>query len=491
MTEGGLVQAQTAPRRPIPKFDWVAHKGPQERFLGLTCFEGLYGGAAGGGKSDALLIDAIRYVGRGYGARYKALLLRRTFPDLEKSLIDRSRELYTMLGGIYREDKRVWRFPHGEKVFFGYLDQEKDVRQYQGAAFQFIGWDELTHFTRKQYIYLFSRCRSAHGVPCRVRGATNPGGEGNAWVYERWGPWINPKHPYPVGPGEVRYFLTDEQGVERQVPKGTVRVVRAPDGTESTIPALGRVFVPAKLEDNPDLLADPTYQAGLDLLDPVTRMQLRHGKWDVVVGKKMYFDRAWVELLDAVPPKLRWFRPWDFASTEPSKDNPDPDWTRGLGVARWGKKVLLADLKSLRGGPGAVEDFLAETAKADGKGVTQLLPQDPGSAGKSLAARYQQVVTEAGGSAEVILVPRKNKLTRFKPFSGFASPPNQGVAVVRGAWNQIFFDELETFEGEDEGDGHDDCVDVASDGFNKVIATGSARATNASTGGERRSMDGW
>lgn len=464
----GMLPLGVAPRAPIKDFDWTPFPA-QVPFLQLRAFEALYGGAAGGGKSDSLLIDATRYIGRGYGRDYKALLLRQSFPDLEKSLIDRSRELYPRLGGTYREDKRYWRFPKGEKIFFGYLESEKDLLQYQGSAFQFIGLDELTHFTRLQYIYLFSRCRSARGVPCRIRGATNPGGPGHDWVFERWGAWLDPEHPDPAGPGEVRYFAPKDEGEER-VPRGTM-VLLPGDKPGDEVLAPGRVFIPAKLDDNPYLMADPTYRAGLAQLDPVTREQLRRGIWTKRKGKKLYFDREWVTLLDAPPPGLTWVRPWDFAATAPSKENPDPDWTRGLLAARWGKKIVYADLKSLRDAPGGVEALLERTAKDDGPAITQLLPQDPGAAGKTTAAYYQRLVTAAGGSARVILVSRKNKLTRFKPFSGFASPPNTGVCFVRGPWNSVVFDELEAFEGKDESDFHDDLVDVVADGFNHVIRT--------------------
>ena len=170
----------------------MPNPGPQTRFLGLTCFEALYGGAAGGGKSASLLVDSIRYVGRGYGANYHAILFRRTYPELEKSLIKESRGLYPRLGGVYNEVKSTWTFPGGEIVEFAHIQHEKDVFKYQGAAFQFIGFDELTSFTETQYLYLISRVRSSTGVPCRVRSATNPGNEGHEWVFSRWGLWLDP-----------------------------------------------------------------------------------------------------------------------------------------------------------------------------------------------------------------------------------------------------------------------------------------------------------
>lgn len=445
--------------------DWRPHPGPQTRFLGLTCFEALFGGAAGGGKSDCLLVDAIRYVGRGYGTSYQALLLRRTFPELEKNLILRSHDLYPRIGGRYNQQSKTWTFPGGERVLFGYMEHDEDRLQYQGAAFQFVGFDETTHFSRVQYLYLFSRCRSAKGVPCRIRGATNPGGRGHEWVFQRFGPWLDPKHPQPAQAGEVRYFLSDDKGHERQVPKGSALDRLAPDGTPYRIPALGRTFVPAKLEDNPTLLADPTYQAALDQLDPVTRAQLRHGNWLTAAGKKLYFDRAWVTMVDAhdLPADLRWVRAWDLAATEPSQDNPDPDWTRGVKMARWNGGVVIGDVASLRGNPGAVDAFLLATARADGHRVMQVLPLDPGAGGKIALAHYQAIL--AGypvSSARAV----DDKLTRFRPFSGYAAPPKRGAFVVRAPWTAAYLDELEAFEGRPKD--RDDQVDATSDAFNHL-----------------------
>lgn len=443
-----------APRRPGQHpDDWVPHRGPQTRFLSLTCFEALYGGAAGGGKSDCLLVDATRYVGRGYGPDYQAILFRRTFPELEKSLIVRSHDLYPRLGARYNEQKKLWTFPGGERVLFGYMERDQDRLQYQGAAFQFVGFDEATHFSLVQYLYLFSRCRSARGIPCRIRGATNPGGPGHAWVLERFGAWLDPEHGQPAASGEVRYFLPDDERGERQVPRGTL------DG--EGVAALGRTFVAAKLEDNPTLFADPTYRAALAMLDPVTRAQLRHGNWLAATGKKLYFDRSWVEMISAPPEGVQWVRAWDFAATAATRDSPDPDWTRGIKVGRDSRGIIIADVASVRGNPGAVEALLRATAEADGPGCAVVLPQDPGAAGKVLVSHYQDVlmgypVTVARASAD--------KLTRFKPFSGYASPPRCGVRVVRGPWNAAFFDELESFP---EG-GHDDMVDATSDGFNEL-----------------------
>lgn len=164
---------------------WRPNPGPQTRFLALASYEVAYGGSAGSGKSAALLMGALRFVDR---PAYCALLLRRTFPELEKSLIERSFQLYPKAfpGTRYNEQKKVWLFPGGARVYFGHLERDADVHAYQSAEFQYLGFDELTSFTERQYTYMLSRARSATGIPIRIRGATNPGGEGHDWVFKRW-----------------------------------------------------------------------------------------------------------------------------------------------------------------------------------------------------------------------------------------------------------------------------------------------------------------
>lgn len=220
----------------------------QKLFLELTHREAFYGGAAGGGKSSALLMAALEYV---HVSGYSALLLRRTFQDLSKpgALMDRAREWLAGSGATWNEQKKQWRFPSGAVLAFGYLVNESDVYQYQGAEYQFIGFDELTQFTERQYTYLFSRLRRLKGVeiPLRMRSASNPGGIGAEWVAER--------------------FIPDDWTPEMADQKP----IWEKDGC---------VFVPAKLRDNPHLDRED-YEQSLAELDDVTRAQLLEGDWQV------------------------------------------------------------------------------------------------------------------------------------------------------------------------------------------------------------------
>jgi hypothetical protein len=201
---------------------WRPNPGPQTRFLALPSYEVAYGGSAGSGKSAALLMGALRFVDR---PAYRALLLRRTFPELEKSLIERSFQLYPKAfpGTRYNEQKKVWVFPSGARIYFGHIERDGDVHAYQSAEFQYLGFDELTSFSERQYTYVLSRARSATGIPVRIRGATNPGGEGHDWVFRRWGPWLDPTAKDRPQPGEVLWYVNDECG-ERYVARDSFRV---------------------------------------------------------------------------------------------------------------------------------------------------------------------------------------------------------------------------------------------------------------------------
>ncbi|AKU93381.1 Phage terminase, large subunit [Labilithrix luteola] len=215
--------------------EWCPHKPTvkQQEFLDSTELEVLFGGAAGGGKSDALLMAALQYVDQ---PGYAALILRRTYADLALpgAIMARSHEWLQGTRAKWSEKEKTWTFPSGATLTFGFLDNAQDRFRYQGSELQFVGFDETTQFPEAWYRYLLSRLRRPRGskIPLRARGATNPGGLGHAWVFNRF---VKSKNP------QCR-------------------------------------FIPSKLADNPHLDVEE-YRRSLSLLDEATRRQLEEGIW--------------------------------------------------------------------------------------------------------------------------------------------------------------------------------------------------------------------
>ena len=225
-----------------------ANEGPQEDFLAAGETDVLYGGAAGGGKSYAMLVDPLRYAHR---AAHRALIIRRSMPEL-RELIDKIRELYPKAfpGCKYREVEKLWNFPSGAKIEFGFLERDADVYRYQGQAYSWIGFDEITHLpTEFSWNYLASRLRTTDPeiIPY-MRCTANPGGVGAHWVKKRY--------------------------VDAEIPNTSFI---GQDG-------LQRKFIPARLEDNPYLALDGRYEKMLKALPPTQRRQLLEGNWDVNEG---------------------------------------------------------------------------------------------------------------------------------------------------------------------------------------------------------------
>jgi predicted phage terminase large subunit-like protein len=348
---------------------------------------------------------------------YAAILFRRTYSDLSLpgALMDRAA---AWLGGTrakWSDKEKTWHFPSGATLSFGYLDTVNDKFRYQSSEFQYVGFDELTQFPEDDYRYLFSRLRRRQGsrVPLRMRAASNPGGIGHDWVKQR--------------------FLIEGS-------------------------ATGRVFVPARLDDNPHLDRQ-AYVASLNELDPVTRAQLLAGDWSVRHGGSI-FRREWFRMIENVPPNLRTVRSWDLAACE-AKPGTDPDWTVGVLMGRSADGCFyVLDVRRVRTTPQGVENLVCQTAEQDGRGVSVLVEQEPGSSGKSLVQRYATLLAGWPFSAQRVT---GEKVTRASPFSSQVETGR--VFLVRAPWNAAFLDELEAFP---HNGSHDDQVDAASAAFNRL-----------------------
>ena len=278
--EGDLADLPTAVADLVEDSEIVfkPNEGPQEEFLSASERDVLYGGAAGGGKSFALLADPLRFC---HNANHRGLLLRRTLDELTE-LIDKSRQLYTKAfpGAKFRESKSTWVFPSGATIWFTYLDKDKDVTRFQGQAFNWIGIDEITQYpTAYVWDYLRSRLRATDPELQQhlyMRCTANPGGVGGWWVKKMYIDGTPENKPFPAFDIETRRDFVWPPGHEK-----------------AGQPLFYRKFVPARLTDNPHLMADGQYEAMLRSLPDVERRRLLEGDWDVAEGAAFpEFSRA-------------------------------------------------------------------------------------------------------------------------------------------------------------------------------------------------------
>jgi predicted phage terminase large subunit-like protein len=458
--------AMAMPRLVEPYTKHIPHP-TQMVFLSLGKYrEVLFGGAAGGGKSDALLMAALQYVDV---PGYAALLLRKTWPDLvlPGAIMDRTRQWLEDTPARAKDGGRVWVFPSGARIQFGYLQHDAQKYRYQSAEFQFIGFDELTQWKDEPtYDYLFSRLRKPqlacmncgtglfrkrhkHGayvfehkvnkyrlkadyctpkpdpkvfnqypaasdgttifdVPLRMRAATNPGGVGNDWVKARF---INEK---------TRRRNT--------------------------------IFVPSKLNDNPSL--DESYSESLSYLNEVDRLRLLEGDWEVSEPGE-FFDRGDFVFIDGEPANIqRRVRYWDKASTQGGGD-----WTVGTlaGILDNGKVVIL-DVVRFQGHPHTNEKKVRATAHVDGLDVYIREEMEPGSSGVSIIDHYRRNVVN--GYMYDGIRSTGSKEARATAYAGAVKASN--LLVVQAAWNRDWLNEHEAFPN----GAHDDQVDSASGAFN-------------------------
>jgi predicted phage terminase large subunit-like protein len=411
-----------------PKISPYASEAPsitQKVFLRTNGIEALFGGAAGGGKSSALLMSALQYVDV---PGYSAILFRRTFADLSLpgALMDRFRSWMANYDDVHwNANSYVATFPSGARISFGYLNNTNDYLRYKGSEFQFIGMDEVTEIRESDYRYLFSRLRRPNTgelakVPLRMRAASNPAPN---WVRQR--------------------FIVEG-------------------------PTTGRIFVPSKLTDNPGIDA-ASYRQALSALDPIERRRLEEGDWWATTLGSL-FDRTSFVIIDPnevplVTAQARVVRFWDLAATEPNHSNPDPDWTVGtLMLFDQGVSYIL-DVKRARVKGDKVEQLIAQTANEDGVAVQIRMEQEPGSSGKALVDQYARYVLagyDFGG-----IRATGDKLTRARPFA--AAVANGNVRIVRNAWLSDWLDEMSSFP---EACTHDDQVDSAVGAFTFLAGLG-------------------
>ena len=394
----------------------------QKAFLRTEVLEAMFGGAAGGGKSDALLMAALQYVDV---PGYTAMIFRNTFADLALpgAIMDRAKDWFSDHEEVKWSSKmNMATFPSGAQITFGYLDGPSDHLRYKGMEVQFLGFDEITEIREQHYRYLISRLRKPNygplaTVPLRARAATNPAPN-----------WVR------------RYFV--EEGMSKK-----------------------RLYVPCKFDENPFIDQD-SYAESLERLSAVDRARLKGGDWYAEESGQL-FDREDFVIIapEEVPDAafLNTVRYWDLAGTAPDDANPDPDFTVGAKMAIVDGNLFILDIRRFRENPGEVERRVQQTAMEDGPNVKIRMEQEPGQSGKSQISHYSRNVLlgfDFSGNPAV-----RDKASRVGNWAGKVK--RKEIFVVRGDYLTEFLDEAVAFDptASKTNKIHDDQMDAISGGF--------------------------
>ncbi len=440
-------------------------KGKQQMFLSSQADIAIYGGAAGGGKSYGLLLEALRNTDT---PGFTAVVFRRNSTQVRNlgGLWDTSQALYRAMDGVAKETTLHWSFPSGAQIKFAHLEHVNTVYDWQGSQICLIAFDELTHFHWNQFTYMLSRNRSECGVTPYIRCTTNPDPDHWSRDFISW--WIDSDSGLPIEDraGVIRWFIIRNNDVIWADTKKYLTLEYPKSKPKSC------TFIPASVHDNKILLtANPEYLASLEAMREVDKERLLNGNWNVRETAGSYFTRDMFEIIDKVPRGFviqKQIRYWDRAATEESKAGKKTSFTAGLktGIDQFGT-IYFLDLEKFRGSPMEVANRIKETAERDGKDCRIGIEQDPGQAGVGEA---QSHVRNLLGYNVTLNAVHEAKGVRAKPLSCQAEAGN--VKLIRALWNDNLLRTYENF------DGSKDCmadeVDAGSGGL--LLLTSGKRA---------------
>ena len=372
---------------------------------------------------------------------------------------DESQKVYPLLGAASKESKMRWDFPSGARIRFAHMQHEKNRHDWQGAQIALIEWDELTHFTKQQFFYMLSRARSMCGVKPYIRAGTNP--DADSWVAQFIAWWI----------GDDGFPIAERAGVLRWMVRigDKLEWYNSPEESRAEhpdIPPKSVTFIPAKITDNPALLAaDPGYLANLMALPLVDRERLLGGNWKIRPAAGKVFNRGWFGIVDAVPAGGIDCRAWDFAATVKKQEGDDPDFTAGVLIRKLGGKWYVLDSFQVR--QTDTDKLVINLAKQDktrasNENTKQRIRWEiePGSSGIRESRRLAAML--AGYDARGVR-PRGDKIQRAKPLAAQAEAGN--VMLLRGPWNEEWLGHMHNIP---DGD-HDDIMDASAGAFNGTL----------------------
>lgn len=443
-------------------FQLAPQAGPQTQFMASPADIIIYGGAAGGGKTYALLLEALRHKDvKSFGA----VIFRHNYNQItaEGGLWDASQKIFNQVPDAHsrKSPKLHWRFDGGGKLSFAHIERDEDLKSWQGTEITYIGFDELTHFTKHQFLYMLSRNRTTCGVRPYVRATCNP--DCDSWVADFISWWIDQETGYaiPERSGQIRWMVVLNDIIywgsspEELAEKYEVNVEDCKSVT----------FIASRLEDNKILMeSDPGYLANLKAMTEVDMERLLKGNWKIKAAAGSFFKRSQVgDIFTEVPNDLvAVCRGWDLAATDKDEDD-EAAFTAGVLMGRRANgRFVIIDVINRQLKAGDVRSTVLVTAKMDHAKYTwcrQRLPQDPGQAGKDQKASYMEMLA----GFDVHMIPESgDKATRAEPMA--AQWQHGMFDIVAGDWNEAYLNQLESFPDSK----WKDMVDASSSAFNEI-----------------------
>lgn len=448
--------AETIEVRPQPR---------QEEFLSTSADIAIYGGGAGGGKTWSLLMEPIRHIAN---PDFGAVIFRRTIPEItnEGALWDEAAKLYPLFRSKANENDKQHNFPTGARVTFAHMQHEKDKYSWKSAQIPLIEFDQLETFTASQFFYMLSRNRSTCGVRPYIRASANPE---PGWLADFLDWWIDDDGwAIPERSGVIRWMVRENDQTYWADDPETLQILH-PASTPKSV-----TFILSTVYDNQELLKiDPGYLANLQALDNIERQRLlgdgkRGGNWKIKPAAGKVFNRAWFEIVDAVPAGGKEVRFWDLAATEKKLKKDDPDFTASCRMKIVRGIVYILDATSDQIDPARTDRHMRNLAIQDGLECAQRWEREGGASGKRDS---RTIATNLAGFDARAVTPQGDKITRAKPLAAQAETGN--VKLLRGEWNERW---LTHMHGQPDI-AHDDEMDAASGAYNELVPAMKAKSS--------------
>lgn len=400
----------------------------------------------------------------------KVMIIRQSYPQL-KDLISASKQIYPHFGAVYKSQSKVWIFPNGAEIDFKAMP--KDLYEVQGWERTTFIIDEAAEFQLEDVLAVLSRLRSAtYRGKKSILLTCNPSKASYLLPFVQFS-LDEDGVPLPGTEHKTRYFVVQNSKVlwadtAEELYEKYGKGLKL--GTEFI--ALRFKFIPMLCTDNPVLLKnDPGYVGRLLSQPRVNQLRLLHGSWYAAVEGGTMVTEDMFEIVDFPPINpIGKIRAWDLAASVPNESNNFRcDWTAGVLMSKdvFGN-FYIEDVKHFQMQIDGVLKSIKDTAWQDGLDITQIIPADPGAAGKVAAKFYISFLASHGISTRVDTVnPHSDKVVRFGPFASVAAV--KSVKLVRGDWNRAWLDEVCFFTGARKD--HDDQVDATSSAFNNIART--------------------